>query len=397
MDRLTRLCLAFDRIESTSSRNEKIELLLVLIDQDIAKQLFKIALDPARHYGFTKLPIVDPSEGKCTIEEFLDIMDKAEEGKASAADVAAVISRGSPVERKWLARIAEKNLRMGVDVNTINRVWPGLIRTYSCQLAETAYDLSAIKYPVYVQIKIDGIRAQVINFLGAARIVSRNGLPLYNVEHILKDVIDYLPIGFVYDGELYAGSFTSTSSIVKSKASRGDSTNVKFFVFDVIEISEWDTAQCSQIYRARYAQLRSTVKNTTYVIPLDAKLCMNEKEVLDVYNAALESGYEGIVIKQPNAPYEFKRSRSWLKYKPINTIDCKIVGVAPGFGKYEHMLGSLIVKSPDGQICEVGSGFTDEDRKELWANPPIGEVCEIKFKERSSRGKFREPVFVRMK
>lgn len=63
-----------------------------------------------------------------------------------------------------------------------------------------------------------------------------------------------------------------------------------------------------------------------------------------------------------------------------------------GTGKYAGMLGALIVDNGKAEV-EVGSGFTDAERREFWENPP--ECIEIKYQEELPSGSLRFPVFVR--
>jgi DNA ligase-1 len=97
----------------------------------------------------------------------------------------------------------------------------------------------------------------------------------------------------------------------------------------------------------------------------------------------LAAGYEGIMIKDPDAPYETKRTSAWLKIKPVITVDLVIIGMEEGTGKYAGMLGALVCEGEDAGKkirTNVGSGITDEQRKEMWEKREelIGEIVEIK-------------------
>ena len=93
----------------------------------------------------------------------------------------------------------------------------------------------------------------------------------------------------------------------------------------------------------------------------------NKEEMLDFYNEAIEAGFEGVIIKDPNLSYEFgKRSKGWEKYKPpLVDVDCIVTGANAGSGKRAGTYGAYHIALKDGDdlvsLGLVGSGFTDED------------------------------------
>jgi DNA ligase-1 len=98
--------------------------------------------------------------------------------------------------------------------------------------------------------------------------------------------------------------------------------------------------------------------------------------------AAVAEGFEGIMIKSMDAPYECKRSDFWMKWKPTITVDLKIVGFEQGTGRNENRLGAIICEGEDNgrHICvNVGSGLSDSDRDGYWAarHDLLGHLVEI--------------------
>jgi DNA ligase-1 len=116
---------------------------------------------------------------------------------------------------------------------------------------------------------------------------------------------------------------------------------------------------------------------------VDLNSYVGELEFKQYNKDAIEAGYEGIMIKDIDAVYECKRSRSWLKMKPFLTVDLIIVDVQEGTGKNEGKLGALICEGTDQDKfirVNVGSGLTDDQRDEIWSNKDtvIGQVVEVK-------------------
>ena len=86
--------------------------------------------------------------------------------------------------------------------------------------------------------------------------------------------------------------------------------------------------------------------------------------------AAVTEGYEGIMIKSLDAPYECKRSDFWMKWKPTISVDLNIVGFEEGTGRNAGRLGAFICEGDDNGRrirVNVGSGFSDSDRDQYWS------------------------------
>jgi DNA ligase-1 len=103
----------------------------------------------------------------------------------------------------------------------------------------------------------------------------------------------------------------------------------------------------------------------------------------EINATAIAGGYEGIMIKDPLAPYECKRSVAWLKQKPFIEVSLTVVGVEEGTGKNAGRLGALICEGEDDNRnirVNVGSGLTDDNRIDIWSDVDsvIGNVVEVR-------------------
>jgi DNA ligase-1 len=98
---------------------------------------------------------------------------------------------------------------------------------------------------------------------------------------------------------------------------------------------------------------------------------------------AVAGGYEGIMIKDPEAGYECKRSVAWLKLKPFIEVSLEIVDVEEGTGRNVGRLGAIVCQGvDDGKTIRVnvGSGFSDSDRDNYWASRDslLGQIVEVR-------------------
>ena len=97
---------------------------------------------------------------------------------------------------------------------------------------------------------------------------------------------------------------------------------------------------------------------------------------------SVAQGFEGIMIKSMDAPYECKRSDFWMKWKPTITVDLNIVGFEEGTGRNAGRLGAIICEGVDNDRTirvNVGSGLSDSNRDEYWAarNELLDRVVEV--------------------
>ena len=90
---------------------------------------------------------------------------------------------------------------------------------------------------------------------------------------------------------------------------------------------------------------------------------------------------EGIIINL-DSPYECRRVKTLIKVKKFYTLDLKVIDAIEGDGRLKGTLGALVVDYK-GNTVNVGSGFSDAQRKEFWENKNdiIGRVIEVKYKE----------------
>jgi DNA ligase-1 len=103
-----------------------------------------------------------------------------------------------------------------------------------------------------------------------------------------------------------------------------------------------------------------------------------DEEIAELVTPIWKRGGEGIMLNTFEGCYELKRSNSLLKVKYVESMDLKVVDIQEGTGKYEGMLGALVVDYK-GYRVGVGSGFSDEERRRFWDNPEeiIGKTIEV--------------------
>ena len=127
---------------------------------------------------------------------------------------------------------------------------------------------------------------------------------------------------------------------------------------------------------------------------VDSYIVSSETEANGMYAKARERNLEGVIVKDINATYDYKRTATWLKIKGHETLDLPIIDIEEGEGRLKNNLGKIVVEYK-GKRVGVGSGLTDEWRKEIWDDPDkyIDEIVEVSFQEETEAGSLRHPVF----
>lgn len=422
-----------EELEATSGTNAKRDVLELHSRNELLRSVFLAVEDPYTVYYVNKFkaPAASdaPERDDDSLRNLLDVVlprlaKREVTGNAAKEYVATTLSRMSSTQQKWATRILLKNLRVGVQQATVNRVWPGLVRGFSVSLAETLrtiHDKSTgirimdpVKYPVRVEPKLDGLRCVAVKQAGVVRFYTRNGTLLETLPSIGAALQAIEADDFVLDGECLGEDWNESASILMSRKYKKDDRNIVFHVFDGMPLQDW-VAQCSELVltqRLQYVRdvLEPIVGDTFSKVKLVGGVMVNnELQLLETYSKFMNMGYEGIMLKDQGAQYLFKRSSSILKMKPYTTYEGVIVGHYEGRNgtKNEGLFGGFEVLLPNGVITRVGSGFTDEARSEIHITGPesyVGKIVEIEgqpdpmTKDGLTRdGKVRFPVFCRFR
>ena len=412
-------------LSSTTKRTEKEQILINDFmcghrDFFVGAQM---CYDQLLTFGVQKVAeITDADDGDLGTFSFSDFLELAHKLRtrqltgyaARDAILDAADKCHIPTWNIFYRRVLIKDLRAGIDAKTINKVLEKLSATepeaknliipiFSCQLAHDGMKPEHQKKltgPKMLDIKLDGVRLLTILDKEQNTITqyTRNGKVNENFTEIresLIGVMNLIPGSVVLDGEVISPS--GFQDLMK-QVNRKDNINTaktRLAVFDIIPLQAFTQGICKITQEKRHeiisnlessGLLKEHTGGLVYVIPkMYANLSTPEgqKSFKEFNKQAIEDGYEGVMVKDPFAPYELKRSFGWLKIKPHIETSLPIVALEEGTGKYENMLGAIVCEGEDdGRKIKVncGSGFSDEDRTEFWNNRENmkGMIAEIK-------------------
>jgi DNA ligase-1 len=331
------------------------------------------------------------------------------------------------------APVLRKDLRSGFGEKTINKICKNTkyqVPVFSCQLATSCEDRPEMQGEKRLEPKLDGVRVLMLCAIQAdgttmAVSYSRNGKVFDNFGHIESQICNQMKkisskilfdgtSSFFLDGEVVGKSFNELMRVARKKDGADAASNSVFHVFDIIPTVDfnrgyWNAPLSKRLtYLDKIKSCIETMPNVEYLDHLIVNLDTSEgKNQLERYaRDCVNDGYEGIMIKSMDAPYDCKRSTFWLKWKPVITVDLQITQVEIGTGKNADRMGAFVCEGTDnGKLItvNVGSGVSDEEREEYWTNRDslIGRtveiMCDAVSQNQDGTYSLRFPRFVRFR
>lgn len=401
----------FNIIKELESDNSRLAKEAILEREAIANNTeffegVRLALDNYITFGVKKVPSYSGPDGQgLPWEAFKELTELLYTRQLTGNDAKAAIELALSASTAdqwnyWYRRILIKDLRCGVSEKTVNKVLKGTaipqVPVFECMLAhDGANHEKKITGVKLLEPKLDGVRCITIVNYEARTVVqyTRNGKVLENFSHISDGLlanIDLIGRSYVLDGEVVSSSFQTLMKQVHRKDDV-QSSDAKLMLFDIIPLSEFQKGKSIMGQKRRTALLKGfkpafekcghidVIEQTE----VDLDSYVGELQFKQFNKDTIEAGFEGIMIKDTNAVYECKRSVSWLKMKPFIEVSLTVVGFEEGTGRNEGKLGALICEGvDDGKSISVnvGSGFSDDQRSDYWADKEtmVGQIVEVR-------------------
>lgn len=401
-------------LAANPSRNYKIEKLKANSENELLREVVRLALCPFTQFYIRKIPAYTvntqerPASLKAVLPAFYDIYTRIVTGNAAIRYLQMMLESVSPDDAKVLERIVQKDLKCGVSTSTANDVWMGLIREYPVMLCSPFEQklVDKIKFPAYVQLKMDGMRFNAIVRDGKVEFRSRNGKEIQLLGNLEQEFIEMAGnVDCVFDGELLVmkdGKILDrqTGNGILNKANKGtisatDAELVHATVWDYIPYAYFTDGHCPTPYSHRLMTLTGKVFDKEKIHLVHSDTVDNIEEANTIFEKYLAEGQEGIILKDTTGIWEDKRSKTQIKFKGELECDLKIVAVEEGKGKAEGMLGAIICESSDGIVrVNVGSGFSDAQRKQYWGETLIDKIVAVKYNVRIKNKAGEESLFL---
>jgi bifunctional non-homologous end joining protein LigD len=207
-----------------------------------------------------------------------------------------------------------------------------------------------------LEVKFDGYRMQISRAKGKSQFFTRSGLNWLSKFSFIHEGLEQLPPNVVIDGEVISVEPNGRSNFSQLQAdikfNRQD--RMTFYAFDILSMGGEDLRALPQLERKLILQkvLKKPVPGITYSEH-------HTEDANKMYKQACKLNLEGLIAKNPKAPYRSDRNENWLKLKCVQTDQFIIVGYVPassGMG-----VGALRLATKDLKYAgKVGTGFTDK-------------------------------------
>ena len=406
-----------DQLEENNSRLAK-EAILQNAMQEGLDEFFegvKMALDPLVTFGVKQVPEKEEIEVLTpqglawpTFKELARKLIERQLTGHNARDAIILCKDLATAEQwnKFYRRILIKDLRCGVSEKTVNKIakhFPQYaIPTFTCPLAhDSANHEKKMIGKKQIEIKLDGVRVITIVRDNKVEMFSRNGKQFHNFGHIIEEIENVLaqkpsPYDLVLDGEVMSANFQDLMKQVHRKDGK-QTTDAVLHLFDMCPLKDfqkgiWDTSQARRSLLVKHwvEENDDVLKHVQALDWEDVDLSTEEGQnrFVELNKAAVDGGYEGVMIKDVNAPYECKRTHSWLKAKPFIEVTLKVADVEEGTGRNIGRLGAIILEGEDdgyNYSLNCGSGFSDAQRDQFWTERDnlIGQLVEVRADART--------------
>ncbi|MEM3618552.1 MAG: ATP-dependent DNA ligase, partial [Candidatus Bathyarchaeia archaeon] len=360
----------------------------------------KLMIDYGEH-GEVAYLLKKPMEASLSVNEIYEairFLPKLKGVKERELYVSSLLRISTPLEAKYIVRLLLGDLKLGYHASTVMRAAAkaynvpveliqsacaivGLAEGISLasegllKLAEVKirpgqfikpqlahlYEPDRVVYPVRAEYKIDGSRLQVHKWGTQIWLFSRRGVEKsQTLPEIIEIAKTFKAQSCIVDGEVFAvnqnGNPLPFQAMLertvpreltsKELAERMAKVRVTYGAFDILFLNGKELIELPLSERRKYL---------LEVVPpeflAEGFECQNEVELMRFYDEALKRGYEGIVVKNLNSPYEIgQRTYTWLKLKPErDTIDCTIVKALYGKGKRAGLYSSFLLAVRDSK------------------------------------------------
>ncbi len=392
----------FKQIQETSSLNDKKVIITANKDNELFKECLKFLLDGNVTTGIAEkkydtVKVITPdwihNDVNQEFKELLNYIKQHNTGREDDIIQAKAWCYDFDEDiKKFIKGMITKSIKLGADAKLVNKCIPGLIPTFDVMLG-TPIDKIKLKGNEWISIsrKLNGTRCA---FVGD-KCMTRQGKEYKGLDHIIRDLHSLGLKNCFVDGELLykneenlsdSEAFQKGTGIAMSKDN--DKSSLKLVIFDVFPLEEFWNGKSKESYYERKQmlleikediELFDEVKNVEVV-----QMCyegVDHSQIWKWLDYAEENDWEGIILNL-DTPYECKRTKNLIKVKKFFSADLKCIGIEEGAGRNKGTLGALICDYK-GNNVNVGTGFSDKDRKQIWQHPEdiIGKIISVKYKE----------------
>lgn len=368
-------------LENTTSTNAKIDILKKHSSNELFKKILYYIYTPYKNYYVKKLSLsgfasVEPTEFDDRLFELLDKLSSREfTGNNALSVISSTLANYDWNVHDIFERILSRDARCGVSTALINKAISNLIPVIPYQRCSEYNDTKVLKIldknkSIIVQKKEDG-SFWYLDLLNQ-KFISRSGNS-FDSKDFSQITSDVILVGemLVTDENNNILSREIGNGIINSIYQENSIKScppqykLKYVYWDVLTQEEFNNLESKVIYEERMKRFTQQGNNIQFI---ESEYVSSMDEINDVYIKYISKKEEGIVIKSSHSLWKNGTAKDIFKRKRFVDVDLRVVSFNEGTGKYAGKLGSINFTSADGLLEVSVSGFTDEQRDEIWKN-----------------------------
>lgn len=358
------------------------QILLTAVKQShptLAEQVMKWVFDKRITFGVNKkLPPLPEVPGNDDFNQFtfdtLELLCSRQlSGKAALDAVQREFNYLNAESAQLLIAVLQKNFRAGFGESMVLEVFGPIVPTFDVNLSQN-YRKHGKKmpFPAWGDTKYDGIRG--ISFSDSDGFFSRAGLPLKAPKALERMVREFLaqvkqmcesPDDLVLDCEIVAidgGTFYDTlGSVRKGEEEDAESASTGIRVIDLFTREEFDKGMTDEAWEVRRELLVELLDDPAFakfrgvIEPTEGEWLDGDAAVWALFAKRLSEGHEGLIVKDPSALWENKRTYSWQKVKAEGKTEGVLIDFNYGDpqSKLAKTVGAVVVRLPSGKVTNV--------------------------------------------
>ncbi len=397
-----------DKLKSTNSTNDKIEIIKGYNDDYMIKQVLKYTYSPFKQFHLTSATVkknkkLEPKEGYNDLFYLLDALTKRTiTGHEAIQSLKGYIQYMDEWQQDLVFCILDKNLKTRTGADLINKAIPKCVPTFKVALANS-YDKQKGKVNFNTQTwfashKLDGVRClAIVDENGKCNFYSRQGKTFDTLDTLRKEIESLDLYNMVFDGEVCVVDENGSEDFqgIMKEIKRKDHTiqNPKYKIFDYLMLEEFDNQESERNLSDRLTCFNMIYnfkgKHLKCIDVLEQWRVKSEEHFQELAELATKNNWEGLILRK-DSEYKGKRSNDLLKVKKffdeeyvvksIETSTHRII--VNGLEVEEEMLSNVIIEHK-GCDVGVGSGFDQEERRKYFANPEliIGKTITVQYFE----------------
>lgn len=340
------------------NKKEKINLTNVLTNLETFNEL-KLTYPKVQMYIYTEYGQVN---GKITITEPTIITKGKNLGRSNET---SIFTQSLIHMRNLYLKKIKSGYSLKISNISTENIFPMALQVYD-------KNKKHIKYPCYIQPKLDGIR--LISKLDDSEVtlLSRRLNEFIGFQFIKDEIKELLQNDpdIILDGELYNHnlSLQQISGIVRNEQEDyEEKLKLQFYVFDCVNLHH------NLTFEERYEKLKELFRNKRfkYLVLTDTIKINNEKESDKYYKQYIENGFEGIVYKNIDAKYEYSsykeiRSYQFLKRKKGYDAEYPIIGFEAGIHGKDKDAIIFVMQTENNKTFKAVPNDTLKNRKKMY-------------------------------